>query len=144
MRVTQGTFSFLPPLNDEEIALQLSYAMGKGWPIVIETTDDPHPRNTYWTLWGLPMFDEVSPARIVEEINTVRRRLPNTYIRVSAYDASYGRQTVGLSFLVGRPAHEPGFALERMETADRQMRYTISSYAVTRAEPGARYLSDQG
>lgn len=142
MRLTQGTFSFLPPLTDEEIASQVAYALGKGWPIVIETTDDPHPRNTYWTLCGLPMFDEVDPAHIVDEINVVRRAHPHAYIRVSAYDATYGRQTVALSFLVGRPAHEPGFALERTERSDRQIGYTISSYAVVRAEPGARYLGD--
>ena len=23
----------------------------------LEFTDDPHPRNTYWEMWGLPMFD---------------------------------------------------------------------------------------
>jgi len=23
----------------------------------IEFTDDPHPRNNFWEMWGLPMFD---------------------------------------------------------------------------------------
>ncbi len=28
-----------------------------GWAVNIEVTDDPHPRITYWDMWGLPMFD---------------------------------------------------------------------------------------
>ena len=25
--------------------------------MALEFTDDPHPRNTYWEMWGQPMFD---------------------------------------------------------------------------------------
>jgi ribulose-bisphosphate carboxylase small chain len=57
MRLTQGTFSFLPDLTDEQIKKQAQYAIDKGWAVNIEFTDDPHPRNTYWEMWGLPMFD---------------------------------------------------------------------------------------
>ncbi len=31
MRVTQGTFSFLPDFTDEQIAAQIRYALDKGW-----------------------------------------------------------------------------------------------------------------
>ncbi|TFG80824.1 MAG: ribulose bisphosphate carboxylase small subunit, partial [Chromatiales bacterium] len=31
MRVTQGTFSFLPDLTDEQIARQVDYALSQGW-----------------------------------------------------------------------------------------------------------------
>ena len=54
MRITQGTFSFLPELTDEEIGLQIDYALRQGWACSVEFTDDPHPRNTYWEMWGLP------------------------------------------------------------------------------------------
>ena len=57
MRITQGTFSFLPDLTDEQIEAQIRYALGNGWAISIEHTDDPHPRNSYWEMWGLPLFD---------------------------------------------------------------------------------------
>ena len=43
MRVTQGTFSFLPDLTDEQIRAQVAYCMKKGWAVNIEYTDDPHP-----------------------------------------------------------------------------------------------------
>jgi ribulose-bisphosphate carboxylase small chain len=57
VRLTQGTFSFLPDLTDEQISKQIAYAISKNWAINIEYTDDPHPRNAYWELWGLPLFD---------------------------------------------------------------------------------------
>ena len=45
MRITQGTFSYLPDLTDDEIAAQIQYAVDQGWAIAVEFTDDPHPRN---------------------------------------------------------------------------------------------------
>ena len=57
MRITQGTFSFLPDLTDEQIAAQIRYALDHGWAMSVEHTDDPHPRNPYWEMWGTPLFD---------------------------------------------------------------------------------------
>ncbi len=101
--LTQGTFSFLPSLTDDEIRLQVQYCLDNDWPINVEFTDDPHPRNTYWEMWGLPMFDVKDPAAILYEINECRRAYPHHYIRVGAYDRSKGRQTIALSFIVNRP-----------------------------------------
>ena len=93
MRITQGTFSYLPDLTDEEITAQVQYTLDRGWPISVEFTDDPHPRNTYWEMWGLPMFDIRDAAGVMHEISECRKAYPGRYIRVSAYDASKGRQT---------------------------------------------------
>jgi ribulose-bisphosphate carboxylase small chain len=82
--VTQGQFSFLPPLTDVQITAQIKYALGKGWALGIEYTDDPHPRNTYWEMFGNPMFDLKDPAGILLEINNARKTFPNHYIRVTA------------------------------------------------------------
>ncbi len=58
MRITQGTFSFLPDFADEEIEAQMQVLRSRnGWSLSIEYTDDPHPRNAYWEMWGLPHFD---------------------------------------------------------------------------------------
>jgi ribulose-bisphosphate carboxylase small chain len=138
MRITQGTFSYLPELTDEEITSQLGYALGQGWALSVEFTDDPHPRNNYWDMWGLPMFDLLDAAGVLHEINECRRACPERYIRVCAYDSRQGRQTVALSFLVNRPAAEPGFRLGRQEGTDRRLRYTIHPYALDRP-PGTRY-----
>jgi ribulose-bisphosphate carboxylase small chain len=140
MRITQGTFSYLPELTDEEITSQLGYALGQGWAVSVELTDDPHPRNNYWDMWGLPMFDLLDAAGVLHEINECRRAHPDRYIRVCAYDSRRGRQTVAMSFLVNRPAAEPGFRLGRQEGTDRRLRYTIHPYALDRPS-GTRYSS---
>ena len=41
MRLTQGAFSFLPDLTDEQIVKQIQYAISKGWALNVEFTDDP-------------------------------------------------------------------------------------------------------
>lgn len=98
-----GTFSHLPALTDDEIAAQIGYALGNGWAVSVEFTDDPRPRNNYWRMWGLPMFDLVDPAGALLEVNECRKAYPGQFIRVSAYDSKHGRQTTALSFLVNRP-----------------------------------------
>lgn len=138
MRVTQGAFSYLPNLTDQQIAAQIDYCLGKGWAVNIEFTDDPHPRNTYWDMWGAPMFDVKDAAGVMLELNACRKAHGDIYIRLSAFDASHGWESIRLSFIVNRPKTEPGFALEREEGAGRQVRYRTRSYAVERPE-GDRY-----
>ena len=137
-RLTQGQFSFLPDLTDKQITAQVQYALDKGWSLGIEYTDDPHPRNTYWEMFGNPMFDLKDPAGILMEINNCRKTHPNHYIRVTAFSAVRGVESVTMSYIVNRPKNEPGFRLERHETDGRTMRYTIHSYATDKPE-GERY-----
>ena len=132
--VTQGQFSFLPPLTDAQITAQVKYALNKGWAIGIEYTDDPHPRNTYWEMFGNPMFDLKDPAGVLLEINSCRKTFPNHYIRVTAFSATRGTESVTMSYIVNRPKKEPGFGLVRQETDGRTMRYTIHSYATDKPE----------
>ncbi len=136
--VTQGQFSFLPPLTDEQITKQIKYALSKGWAISVEYTDDPHPRNTYWEMFGAPMFDLKDPAGILMEINNCRKTFPNHYIRVMAFSSVYGVESPTMSYIVNRPKNEPGFGLVRQETDGRNIRYTIHSYATDKPE-GERY-----
>ena len=142
MRITQGAFSFLPELSDEQIEAQLRYALRNGWAIVVEHTDDPHPRNSLWEMWGMPHFDldedEVGVA--MAEVLAARAANPSSYVKVVCYDRSLGRQTTALGFIVGRPPHEPGFRVERSEGPDRRIRYALHAYA-TDAPAGQRYRS---
>ncbi|MGZ3533380.1 MAG: ribulose bisphosphate carboxylase small subunit [Vulcanimicrobiaceae bacterium] len=138
MHLTQGTFSYLPSLSDDEIAAQVHYCLDRSWSISIEFTDDPHPRNVYWEMWGLPMFDLRDPAGVLNDLSECRATYPNHYIKINAYDRSLGRQTTALSFIVNRPQHEPGFAVERTETEDRRIRYTLRPYAADKPH-GERY-----
>lgn len=138
MRITQGTFSYLPDFTDDEITAQINYALDNNWPLSVEFTDDPHPRNVYWEMWGLPMFDLKDAAGVMLEVNACRTAYPRSYVRLNAYDARLGRQTTAFSFLVQRPETEPGFRLDRAEGSDRRIAYTTFAYAATQP-PGHRY-----
>lgn len=139
MRLTQGCFSFLPDLTDDQIKKQIDYAVSKGWAISVEWTDDPHPRNTYWELWGLPLFDIKDSAAVMYEITECRRVNAEGYIKVNAFDAQIGTESCVMSFIVQRPKEEPGFYLERTEVAGRCIQYTIKSYSTQAKPEGARY-----
>ena len=139
--ITQGQFSFLPALTDEQITAQVEYALGHGWAVNVEYTDDPHPRNTYWEMFGNPMFDLEDPAGILLEINACRKAFPDYYIRVTAFDATRGWDTPRMSYIVNRPGREPGFELVRQEVEGRAIRYTTRSYPTDRPE-GERYQRD--
>jgi ribulose-bisphosphate carboxylase small chain len=132
MRLRQGTFSYLPDFDDEQIRAQVAYCLDKGWPVAVEYTDDPHPRNVYWEMWGQPLFDQKDPAVVLKAINECRLAHPSHYVRVNAFDSRLGRQTIALSFIVNRPEHEPGFHLERQEHSDRRLTYSLRSYAKDR------------
>jgi len=138
MRITQGAFSFLPDLSDDQISAQIEYCLGQGWALSIEHTDDPHPRNSYWEMFGPPMFDLHDAAGVMTELEDARRTFPDHYIKLNAFDSTRGFETMRLSFIVNRPSREPGFALIREEAAGRAIRYTVRAYAADRPE-GERY-----
>ena len=125
MRITQGTFSFLPDLTDAQIRAQVEYCLTQGWAASIEYTDDPHPRNTYWEMFGQPMFDLRDAAGAMAELASARSTFPNHYIKLNAFDSTRGFETQRLSFIVNRPRREAGFDLVRQEAAGRSVRYTL-------------------
>ena len=124
MRITQGCFSFLPDLTDEQITAQVEYCLRKGWAIGIEYTDDPHPRNTYWEMWGHPMFDLRDAKGVMMELGDCRKANPQHYIRLNAFDSNRGFETVTMSFIVNRPENEPTLAMTRTDTRGRSQRYS--------------------
>jgi len=142
MRVTQGTFSFLPDFTDEQIEAQLRYALQHGWAVSIEYTDDIHPRNSYWEMWGLPLFDtKVEDAEnIMREVRAAREAFPEHYVKLIAYDPTYGRQTTALSFIVNRPSVERPFRLDRIQGPGRVNSYRlVQSDAAPTANGRATY-----
>ncbi|CCF18393.1 Ribulose bisphosphate carboxylase small chain (RuBisCO small subunit) [Pseudorhizobium banfieldiae] len=126
MRITQGTFSFLPDLTDEQISAQVEYCLNNDWAIGVEYTDDPHPRNIYWEMWGNPMFDLKDAAGVMMEIRACRDAWPEAYIRINAFDSTRGFETVRMSFIVNRPKVEPRLVLTRTEAAGRMQRYAMN------------------
>lgn len=138
-RIQQGTFSLSPDLTDDQIKNQLAYCNKRGFAVSIEYTDDPHPRNCYWEMWGLPLFDMPDVAAIMHEINECRKAYPNQYVKINAFNNSRGVESTGLSFIIQRPVFEPGFYLSRQEGKGRNIIYTMQSYAVQSGSEGARY-----
>ena len=124
-RITQGQFSFLPDLSDEEIAKQVDYGLARGYAWSVEHTDDPHPRNTYWEMFGMPMFDLQDAAGAIMELQACRQTFPDQWIRLMAFDPTRGVESIAMSFIVNRPAQESAFTLARQEIDGRQMRYVL-------------------
>jgi ribulose-bisphosphate carboxylase small chain len=138
-RITQGSFSLLPDLTDEQIKKQIDYAVKRGFAVSVEYTDDPHPRNCYWEMWGLPLFDMPDSSAILFELNECRKAHTNMYIKINAFNNARGVESCALSFIVQRPSFEPGFYLSRQEGPGRSIVYTTQSYAVQSAGEGSRY-----
>jgi len=125
-RVTQGAFSYLPDLTDDQIKKQIQCAINNKWSVAVESTEYPHPRNSYWEMWGLPLFDVEDAAVIMFEVTAAKKALPDQYIRVVCYDNTRGVESCVLSFIVNRPKAEYEFAMTRTESKGRQLVYTLS------------------
>ena len=127
MRITQGAFSFLPDLDDTQITAQVEYCLQNGWAIGIEHTDDPHPRNTYWEMFGNPMFDLRDAKGVMMELDECRKANPEHYIRINAFDDTRGWETVRMSFIVNRPKVEAKIAMTRTDIRGRSQHYSWST-----------------
>jgi ribulose-bisphosphate carboxylase small chain len=71
---------------------------------------------------------------VLAEVRDCRKAFPNQYARLMAFDSTRGVESIAMSFIVNRPAVEPGFALERQEVNGRTMRYTTRGYAAAKPE----------
>jgi ribulose-bisphosphate carboxylase small chain len=85
-------------------------------------------------MFGMPMFDLRDAAGVLADVKECRAAFPHHYIRLMAFDATRGVESIAMSFIVNRPAAEPGFALERQEAQGRSMRYTTRGYAAAKPE----------
>ena len=95
------TFSYLPPMTDEQITAQIQYILDNGWFPGVEYTNDPGPQNSYWNFWKLPFFNAKKTEDVLAEINACKKVNPNSYIKITGYDNI--RQGQVLSFVVYRP-----------------------------------------
>ncbi|HEX7374270.1 MAG TPA: ribulose bisphosphate carboxylase small subunit [Steroidobacteraceae bacterium] len=125
MKITQGTFSYLPDLTDEQIGKQVDYALANNWAVSVEFTDDPHPRNTYWEMWGMPLFDLKDSAGVLAEMRDCRKAHPDCYIKLNGFDSTRGFETMRMSFMVHRPKVEARYKLRRDESEGRLIRYAL-------------------
>ena len=118
--------------------------MNESLAVAVEYIDDPPPPcNTYWDMWGLPLFGAKTPDPIICEINKCRDERPKYYVKVNSFDNKRGIESAVLSYIAHRPDqikdYEPGFRLVRAEMEGRKIGYTLESYAVNKAPAGSRY-----
>ncbi len=95
------TFSYLPPLTDQQIAKQIDFMIDQGYIPGIEFEKDPDPTLHHWTLWKLPLFDARSSQDVLNEVRECRSEYSDCYIRVVGFDNIKQCQTV--SFIVYKP-----------------------------------------
>jgi len=110
------TFSYLPPLSENEIARQVDYIVNNGFIPSLEFAESDQAYadtsmtmlgqpgyydNRYWTMWKLPMFGCNDPSQVLGEIKNCTQCFPNAYIRLVAFDNV--RQVQCAGFLVHRP-----------------------------------------
>ena len=137
-RITQGCFSFLPRPHRRRHPRPGPVLPRKGWAVNLEFTDDPHPRNTYWEMWGLPMFDL---ARRQGRADGARRlpQDPRRQVHPAVRLRFEPRLGVGAHLVHRQPAEARGRLPARAhEGPGREQRYAIRGYGLDRPE-GERY-----
>lgn len=95
------TFSYLPEMTASQIDAQVDHILERGLTVAVEHSPRVNPRDHYWTLWKLPLFDIVEPSAVHEAIDQCVRAHPDEYVRVNGYDSL--RQGQVTSFVVHRP-----------------------------------------
>ncbi|MEW5298396.1 MAG: hypothetical protein WDW38_000871 [Sanguina aurantia] len=120
------TFSFLPPLTDDQIAKQVDYMIANTFTPCLEFANktqayvcsdnanrltngasSSYYDNRYWTMWKLPMFGCRDGMQVLKEIVACSKAFPEAYIRLVAFDAA--RQVQVMGFLVQRPKNSTDF-----------------------------------
>jgi ribulose-bisphosphate carboxylase small chain len=95
------TFSYLPPLTDNQIIAQISYMLEQGFNPGLEFSKDLRPEEYYWTMWKLPFFGCSNPQTVISELRECKQQYPDCYIRVVGFDNIKQCQT--MSFIVHKP-----------------------------------------
>lgn len=80
------TFSYLPPLNKDQIRKQVEFIVNKGWNPAIEHTEPEYLMSNYWYMWKLPMFGETDVDRILKEAEACHKANPDNHVRLIGYD----------------------------------------------------------
>ncbi|HYN18971.1 MAG TPA: ribulose bisphosphate carboxylase small subunit [Actinomycetes bacterium] len=96
-----GTFSYLPPLSQDEIAAQVAHILASGLIPAIEHTTHPGPRDPFWSMWKLPLFGARTSQDVLAEIEACVKAHPDSFVKLNGYDPK--RQSQVASFVVRRP-----------------------------------------
>lgn len=95
------TFSYLPALTTKQVLQQVHYLLQQGLVPAVEYSDEPTPRDHYWTMWKLPLFEARAAEDVLAEIEACKAANPRSYVKLIGYDRR--RQAQVMSFVVHRP-----------------------------------------
>lgn len=96
------TFSYLPPLTEDEVRAQVRNLTRQGLIPGIEYSSSATPRDHYWRLWKLPFVHRPSdPAEVIAEVDACSDAHPAAHVKLVGYDSV--RQGQVVSFIVRRP-----------------------------------------
>ena len=110
------TLSYLPTLNEPQLAREVDYLLRKGWIPCLEFELErgfvwrEHHRGPgyydgrYWTMWKLPMFGCNDSSQVIKELQECKKEYPKSFIRIIGFDNV--RQVQCISFIAHKP---PGF-----------------------------------
>jgi len=93
--------TYLPPLGDAQVAEQIRYLLDQGLVPAIEYASDPGPRDHYWDMWKLPLFEARDAADVQAEIDACKAAHSGCFIKLIGYDRR--RQTRAVSLVVHQP-----------------------------------------
>jgi ribulose-bisphosphate carboxylase small chain len=96
------TFSYLPPLTEDELRAQVADLIRRELIPAIEHAERPTARDSYWRLWKLPLVHRPpDPDEVLRELDDCSAANPNAQIKLVGYDSV--RQGQVVSFIVRRP-----------------------------------------
>lgn len=95
------TFSYLPPLTEDQIVKQVDHILRHGLIPAIEHTRRPSPRDAFWSMWKLPLFDAQTAQEVLAEVEACVRAHPDSFVKLNGYDPR--RQGQAASFVIRRP-----------------------------------------
>lgn len=85
----------LPPLDKAQVATQIKYLLDQSLIPAIEYARKP-PRDHYWNMWKLPLFDTQAVADVQAEIGACTTAHPDCFVKLIGYDRHRQTRTMGL------------------------------------------------
>ena len=111
----------------------------------VEYTDDPHPRNTYWEMWGQPDVRPQGRGRRHDGAERAAARLfRDHYIKLNAFDSyRMAARSMRMSFIVNRPktSQASGWTQERGAMAAHVRYATLTVGALIVLRHGESYMN---
>jgi ribulose-bisphosphate carboxylase small chain len=95
------TFSYLPPLDTDEVRAQIANITRQGLIPGIEHSAVADPRDSYWRMWKLPFVTRPAPDTVLAEVEACVTAHPGDLVRIVGYDSV--RQGQVVAFVVHRP-----------------------------------------